>query len=244
MTMTTGRHGAISSYLGVLQGELRAPSRPRARILHEVADHLVEAAQRERERGADPEEAERRAIARFGAPHEVARQFAPVLAVSRARAVGQAQVVALAAVFGAMLLRDPFVPRVAWPPDRVAPTTLTLASVGATWAFVGAVALGLWTFWRSWRVCRDPRLPFGAARAIVATATLSLAALAASVGADTLASVQWATAGQGTQVLSIRLISAVIQCTTCSVGWHLVHRAGADIAALAMAGPPDDTTRA
>ncbi len=237
MTMTTGQHGTIGAYLAALQGELRAASRPQARILYEVADHLAEAAQWERERGAAPEEAERRAVARFGAPEEVARQFAPVLALGRARAVGQAQVVALAAVFGAMLLRDLFVPPVAWT-DRAAPPTLSLASAGATWAFVCAVALSLWMLWRSWRARCDPHLPFASARAILTTATLSLMALAASVGADTLASAQWAAAGHETHTLSIRLISAGIQCVACGVGWRLVHRARADIAALTVAGPP------
>lgn len=238
--MTTGtgtsQHGTISTYLDALRGELRATARPRARILHEVADHLAEAAQWERERGAAPEEAERRAIARFGAPREVAHQFAPVLAASRARAVGRAQVVALAAVLGAMLVRDPFVPAAARS-DGTAPLMLSLASVGATWAFVCAVALGLWTLWRSRRARRDPRLPFSAARAILTTATLSLTALVVSVGADTLASVQWAAAGHETQTLSIRLISVIIQCAACGVGFRLVHRAKADIAVLAVAEP-------
>jgi len=186
-----------------------------------------------------PEEAERRAVARFGTPHEVARQFAPVLATGRARAVGRAQVVALAAVFGAMLLRDPFVPPVTWP-GRTAPPTLALASASATWAFAGALALGLWTLWWSWRARRHPHLPFRSARAILTTATFSLMALAISVGADALASAQWATASHETHTLSIRLISTGIQCVACGVGWRLVHRARADIAALAVAVPSSD----
>ena len=175
------------------------------------------------------------AIARFGAPEEVARQFAPVLAASRARAVGRAQVVALAAVLGAMLVRDPFVPTAARS-DGTAPLMLSLASVGATWAFVCASALGLWTLWRSRQARRDPLLPFSAARAILTAATLSRAALVVSVGADTLASVQWAAAGHETQTLSIRLISVIIQCAACGVGFRLVHRARADVAALAAVG--------
>ncbi len=66
----------IDHYLDQLLAELRVePSRTR-RILVEVEDHLREAIQREVATGATAEEAEARAIVRFGSPRLVARRFA------------------------------------------------------------------------------------------------------------------------------------------------------------------------
>jgi hypothetical protein len=51
------------------------PRSSRRRILAEVDAHLAESAERARHRGADPDAAAREAVARFGAPAHVAREF-------------------------------------------------------------------------------------------------------------------------------------------------------------------------
>lgn len=71
--------GVIEAYLARLASQLGGDAAGRARILAEVRDHLTEATQAELSRGAPSgEEAARRAIARFGPPDLVARQFASV----------------------------------------------------------------------------------------------------------------------------------------------------------------------
>jgi hypothetical protein len=63
----------IADYLEELAGLLRRGTR-RRRILAEVRGHLLDAAAR-REPGEEAEAAQRRAVARFGSPPEVARAF-------------------------------------------------------------------------------------------------------------------------------------------------------------------------
>jgi HAAS len=75
--------GAIADYLDRLELELRLKRAPRRRLLAEVEDHLRDSAD---ELGADlpKEEAERRAVERFGAAATVARHFAQTVAASSA----------------------------------------------------------------------------------------------------------------------------------------------------------------
>lgn len=63
----------IEQYLAQLRQALRVSPSLKERILCEVEEHLLEGAEREEAGGAAPEEAQRRVIARFGAPEEVAR---------------------------------------------------------------------------------------------------------------------------------------------------------------------------
>jgi len=63
----------IAVYLDDLGRLLRRGTR--RRVLSEVRGHLLDAADACRARGAAPLDAERRAVARFGTPAEVARAF-------------------------------------------------------------------------------------------------------------------------------------------------------------------------
>ncbi len=65
----------IERYLAALRLELRTGRRRARRVVHEVADHLREAAEAEEASGLAREEAEQRAIARFGSPGTVAARF-------------------------------------------------------------------------------------------------------------------------------------------------------------------------
>ena len=76
--------GAIEVYLDLLDGELRLNRAPRRRLLAEVEDHLRTSAT-ELNVDAALEEAERRAVERFGAAATVARHFAMVVAATSAR---------------------------------------------------------------------------------------------------------------------------------------------------------------
>jgi hypothetical protein len=64
----------IAAYLDELAGLLRRGAR-RRRILAEVRTHLLDAAAAAREPGEEADAAQRRAVARFGSPPEVARAF-------------------------------------------------------------------------------------------------------------------------------------------------------------------------
>jgi hypothetical protein len=72
-------------------------------VRREVEDHLREAVAANPE--ADRLEAERRAVARFGDPRDIASQFAVVSIARRSRKVGGAALLVIAAVFVAMQAR-------------------------------------------------------------------------------------------------------------------------------------------
>jgi HAAS len=78
------KRGAIEEYLDRLDAELRLNRVPRRRLLAEVEDHLRTSVA-ESDADAEVEEAERRAVARFGAAATVARAFAVVVAATSAR---------------------------------------------------------------------------------------------------------------------------------------------------------------
>jgi hypothetical protein len=73
----------IERYLAELRQELWGGADGKMPILWEIEDHLKEGAARERAHGAEPEEAERRAIERFGLPKVIAQLFVAEIAVER-----------------------------------------------------------------------------------------------------------------------------------------------------------------
>jgi hypothetical protein len=76
----------IASYLRVLDDELRLRRAPRRRLLAEAEDHLRSTAEELLHGGSSAADAEREAVARFGAASDVARRFAHAAASSTARA--------------------------------------------------------------------------------------------------------------------------------------------------------------
>jgi hypothetical protein len=90
----------IAAYLDELSRLL--VRRGRRRVLVEVHMHLLDAAAARSALGEDAEVAQRQAVARFGAPREVARQFNAVARRSR-RLVRRIGAVALACVASASL---------------------------------------------------------------------------------------------------------------------------------------------
>ena len=75
----------IAAYLARLDDELRLNRAPRRRLLAEAEDHLRSAVEELVGAGRTPTDAERAAVARFGAAAEVARRFAHAAASSTAR---------------------------------------------------------------------------------------------------------------------------------------------------------------
>ena len=71
--MTTPQ--TIGEYLAALNASLEVGLRSRRRIFLEIVDHLSQATQEQVRGGASRQEAERRAIAAFGSPQEVAARF-------------------------------------------------------------------------------------------------------------------------------------------------------------------------
>lgn len=67
--------GPIESYLAELRRELRGNPLLARRVIEEVRDHLAEAAREERGTGMTEQEAEERAVGRFGPPARFARRF-------------------------------------------------------------------------------------------------------------------------------------------------------------------------
>jgi hypothetical protein len=86
----------ITDYLDKLSGELRFDPQLSRRVRLEVEDHLLNAIGDDA--GNRPKETARLAIARFGDPREIARQYAPLSLLQQARRVGGILVVAIAAI--------------------------------------------------------------------------------------------------------------------------------------------------
>jgi hypothetical protein len=94
--------GAIDSYLESLDDELRLARAPRRRLLAEVKDHLRASAD-ELAAEVEADEAERRAVERFGAAATVARGFAVAVAATSARRSTYGLALAFAAYASACL---------------------------------------------------------------------------------------------------------------------------------------------
>ncbi|HVA90327.1 MAG TPA: permease prefix domain 1-containing protein [Chloroflexota bacterium] len=88
----------ITSYLAALRQDLHVSPRLRERILREAEEHLRESAAQAELEGSTPEEAQRAAIARFGSPRLIARQFAAAYATDQACAASAGSVATVGAV--------------------------------------------------------------------------------------------------------------------------------------------------
>lgn len=86
----------IAEYLDKLTRELRFDPQLSRRVRREVEDHLMDAIADGA--GTSPREAARLAIARFGDPRLIARQYAPLSLLQQARRVGGILILAIAAI--------------------------------------------------------------------------------------------------------------------------------------------------
>jgi hypothetical protein len=144
---------AIGAYLEALRRELPLDPFYRRRVLAEVEDHL-------RESAADHGEEE--ALARFGAPAEVAARLAPGAAASAARWASVGLLVCVLALAAAVVATENLLPPAPWPSADAAPDLVRWTSAGTMWAFAAAALLGLAA------LARPRRLLLAAAAAVLA----------------------------------------------------------------------------
>jgi hypothetical protein len=93
----------VTEYLDALSGEFGFDMALSRRVRSEIEDHLWESVAHET--GNDSIEAQHRAIARFGDPREIARQYAASSLLSQTRHVGLIALLALIGIFSAMKAR-------------------------------------------------------------------------------------------------------------------------------------------
>jgi hypothetical protein len=86
----------IAEYLDRLTSELRFDPRLSRRVRREIEDHLLDAVADST--GTNPEDAARQAVARFGDPRLIARQYAPASLLQQTRRVGGIMILAIAAI--------------------------------------------------------------------------------------------------------------------------------------------------
>jgi len=86
----------IAEYLDRLTSELRFDPRISRRVRREIEDHLLDAVADST--GTNPEDAARQAVARFGDPRLIARQYAPASLLQQTRRVGGIMILAIAAI--------------------------------------------------------------------------------------------------------------------------------------------------
>lgn len=126
---------AIDAYLDALVGRLRLSPESARRLLIETESHLRDAADAELAPGVEQEEAESRAVARFGSPSEIARAAngslldklgAVLVGVTQLAAVGSAVVFA-GTLLAQLLARATSAAWVFGPPAGFAPPSAQVA---------------------------------------------------------------------------------------------------------------------
>jgi hypothetical protein len=132
----------VADYLDTLTHELRFDPALARRVRLEVEDHLRQAAA---ESGycATPIEAQRRAVARFGEPRMIARQYAPGALLSETRRVGIVVLIALAGVYAMMKGRLAWYGFTQW---SLSPDLAAIMAIGFSivrWVFIVALAVAV-----------------------------------------------------------------------------------------------------
>jgi len=148
----------IRQYLEQLARELDFDPALSRQVEREVEDHLWEAVAGDP--AADRQEAERRAVAKFGDARALAAQFAVVSVAALARRVGLVSVLLIAAVFIAMKAR------VAWYGVVAFPLTEEMQALGEI-----VLSIDRWAFWLAvvagsagWMYIHSRRQPRGFTR--------------------------------------------------------------------------------
>jgi hypothetical protein len=172
--LTTASDSPVADYIHRLDRELRLRRAPRRRLLAEAEDHLRSTVDELVREGRSGPDAEREAVARFGAAADVARGFAHAAASSTARAaVAWAAAVFLAYGTAAIFF---LVAAPSWLHDfpQGAPSTIALQ--------VAAVALAVTAVrvlrWRRPLVMDEVRLRLVANGALTAAAAVAVGACA------------------------------------------------------------------
>ena len=138
----------IAEYVAVLSRELRFDPSLSRRVCAEVEDHLREAAADGA--GAD---AESEAVARFGSPYAVARQFAAPSLTRQTKGVGYGMVLVVLCSYLAMAGRLAWYSALDWRIGNDAPLTAlrTVTILIDRYAFALAAIVGLCSLAYAWR---------------------------------------------------------------------------------------------
>jgi hypothetical protein len=131
----------IAAYLNELAGALAFDPALASRVVTEAREHLADAAAEGD--GEDREEAERRAVARFGDPRELAAQFAAVSLARQAWRVGVVIVLAIVVALAMMKARLAWYALVQWTIADDARAVAGLVLSINRYAFWIAVLIGL-----------------------------------------------------------------------------------------------------
>jgi hypothetical protein len=239
--------GVIARYLEALGRGLRVGPRRKARILAEVEDHLCEAVREEQERGASAADAWDIAVARFGAPGMVARQFMAELAFGGVRSAARALFIVILTFGFVAQITSPiagrifgaegnglFAPGGPWPGD-VPPwqlqITVTIADGALAVAF-GAVLFALVQthLWRRGITITYPEVQLrisqrGMEGAALGATVFGAAALAVSAIANTVWSFQRAAAVPHSPTPGVLASIAVVHALALAIGLGYVVRA-------------------
>jgi hypothetical protein len=134
----------IAAYLRELAEALAFDPALASRVVTEAREHLSDAAAEDEI--ADRDEAERRAVARFGDPRELAAQFAAISLARQARRVGAVIVLAIVIVTAMMKARVAWYAFVAWTMPEDARAVAGIVLEVNRYAFWMAVLIGIGAF--------------------------------------------------------------------------------------------------
>ena len=134
----------IAAYLRELEGGLAFDPALASRVVAEVREHLADAAAEDEI--ADRDEAEQRAVVRFGDPRELAAQFAAISLARQARRVGLVMVLAILLVLAMMKARVAWYALVAWTMPEDARAVAGIVFEVNRYAFWMAVVIGIGAF--------------------------------------------------------------------------------------------------
>ena len=203
---------AIDRYLSELGRKLRVGGRLRRRILLEAEDHLREAAS---------DGGEEAAVARFGAPTEVAGRFTETAVGMRARVAARLLVVALALAFLALYpIPEQVLPPAPWPGDQP-PDYLHWKQDAVAVLFLVAAAAGTTAF----VLARGYRLRAALSRrtlgAVLVLAAMCVLALAAMLVLGAVLAYQWHEAVPGSPgvgwIAAFATVQALLLATSASM---------------------------
>lgn len=133
---------AIADYLDALTYELRFDPALARRVRQEVEDHLRQSADESSDCTA-PAEAQLRAIARFGDPRAIARQYAPTALLSQSRRAGITVLIVIAGIYAMMKGRLAWYGFTQW---SLSPDVAAMVATGffvVRWVFIIALSLAV-----------------------------------------------------------------------------------------------------
>jgi hypothetical protein len=232
----------IDTYLATLQAELRVSARRRERILQETKEHLRDTAALSMLAGVAPDQAQRDAIARFGASGVIAAEFAEACATDQACAAGTISIATLGGAFVFLQVQDAALPMHSlrlWNLYNP-PLQLVIPFAVALTALLIALAAGCCALWWTRPARRESTtLERHVVVQVLCAAVASLTALAVSSLGDIIALVQRAGLDSGSPPVPLIALLAALQSATIALGAIMLLRARARFVAL---GPYDQLT--